>query len=435
MHRRHIFLVTALALVLVAGLTFGILGSSAQGSEPLPSTTPAELLTKVAEAVESDLSLSGDFTVTSRLLGPLSMLGGAGGPAGLMQGGEGRLWTQDGKARVDLFGRAGADTSLYFVDHRLTVYDPVKNKVTTYALPKWAAASRPDTTRALPPSVDLQRAIAAGLAELAPQATVTMGPETVVAGRTCYVLTLAPNSERSLFASLQVAIDGETFVPLQVEVFARGTEESVFAAGLTKVSYDPVSDDIFTVPAPPGAQVEQKELKWPCPVGTDGKALKEALGLENLKPLTLAEAEARAGFSLLTPETSPAYPFQGAYVIDVPENMPAAGLLPGGTGLPPGMEIDLAAWFKGPVVVLVYGEGFETVMLLETPVPAPQAMVLAALLGQVPLFSSVPVNGTIGFEFSMPLASALLWAQQGVGVVALGGVPSEDLRVLAAGVR
>ena len=98
MHRhRNILIISLLAVIVVAGLSFGLVKAYAQGQE-LPVLTPAELLAQVAGVPESDLSVSGDFTITNDLLGPLSALNlGGEGLGGLLQGGSGRLWVEDGK--------------------------------------------------------------------------------------------------------------------------------------------------------------------------------------------------------------------------------------------------------------------------------------------------------------------------------------------------
>ena len=157
---------------------------------------------------------------------------------------------------------------------------------------------------------------------------------------------------------------------------------------------------------------------------------------KNLKSLTLAEAEAQAGFDLLAPEPDEAsYPFQGAYVIDLPDGGSLLGdhsdsAMPWG-----GADLSLLGTFTGPVVILVYGQGFDTVALVETPLPAAQATVLQGLLGQIPLLGKATVNGAAGFELSTALVSLLAWPQDELGVIAVGGVPSADLKELAASVR
>ena len=439
MHRhRNILVISLLAVIVIAGLSFGLVKAYAQGQE-LPVLTPAELLAQVAGVPESDLSVSGDFTITNDLLGPLSALNlGGEGLGGLLQGGSGRLWIEGEKARVDIFGRLGNDMSIYFDGKTVTVYDSAENSLTKYTLPADSACGTADSTpHTLPALPDLQTSIAGALEKLAPTAALAVTGQESVAGRPCYVLTLTPNSDKSLFGSLRVAIDGETFVPLQLEVFGRGATEAVFFAGFTKVSYDPIAEDIFTVPAPPGATVEEKELS--CPLGSDTAAadgLKNMPDFKNLESLTLAEAEAQAGFDLLAPEPDEAsYPFQGAYVIDLPDSGSLLGdhsdsAMPRG-----GADLSLLGTLTGPVVILIYGQGFDTVALVETPLPAAQATVLQGLLGQIPLLGKATVNGAAGFELSTALVSLLAWPQDELGVIAVGGVPSADLKELAASVR
>jgi hypothetical protein len=184
--------------------------------------------------------------------------------------------------------------------------------------------------------------------------------------------------------------------------------------------------------------VEEKELR--CPLGsgtTDDVEPKDASDSKDLESLTLAEAEAKAGFDLLSPELDQAsYPFQGAYVIDLPDGDSLQGALSGERLDIGGLQnLGLLETFTGPVVMLIYGEGFDTMALVETPLPAAQATMLQGLLGQVPLLGKVTVNGASGFELSTALLSLLAWSQDGVGVIAVGGVPATDLRDLATRVR
>src|SRR5690606_32453226 len=58
--------------------------------------------------------------------------------------------------------------------------------------------------------------------------TVSVADDEQVAGRDAYQLELAPKDERSLVDKVTIALDGQNYVPLRVQVFADGTAEPAF---------------------------------------------------------------------------------------------------------------------------------------------------------------------------------------------------------------
>ncbi|SEH03217.1 Outer membrane lipoprotein-sorting protein [Nonomuraea solani] len=81
-----------------------------------------------------------------------------------------------------------------------------------------------------------------------------------VAGRPVYQLVVAPKAEGSLVQEVRIALDGETYVPLQVQVYAKGSAEPAFQVGFTQVTFTPPAPENFTFTPPPGAKVEEKTL-------------------------------------------------------------------------------------------------------------------------------------------------------------------------------
>ena len=57
------------------------------------------------------------------------------------------------------------------------------------------------------------------LKALEPTTTVTSDSSVEVAGRAAYELVLDPNDANSLISQVRIAIDGDTKVPLRVQVF------------------------------------------------------------------------------------------------------------------------------------------------------------------------------------------------------------------------
>ncbi|NUR85626.1 MAG: DUF2092 domain-containing protein, partial [Nonomuraea sp.] len=81
-----------------------------------------------------------------------------------------------------------------------------------------------------------------------------------IAGRPAYQLVLAPKEEGSLVQEVRIALDGETYVPLQVQVYAKGSAEPAFQVGFTQVTFSAPAEENFQFTPPAGAKVEEKTV-------------------------------------------------------------------------------------------------------------------------------------------------------------------------------
>jgi hypothetical protein len=83
------------ALLVVTGVTVGLVEARAQGEPHLAAITPAQLLANVAQHAGEVSAVSGDVTWKNDVLG-LSMLSfggqGSGDFTALLSGGTGRVW-------------------------------------------------------------------------------------------------------------------------------------------------------------------------------------------------------------------------------------------------------------------------------------------------------------------------------------------------------
>jgi outer membrane lipoprotein-sorting protein len=437
--QRRTYFILAVAVALIAALTVGLTMAWSQEGVTLPDLTPAELMAKVAEEAPSAVSLSGDVAWTNDLLGPLALAMPAGdaGVASLLQSGSGRFWAQEGKVRFESQGRSG-DTVVVLNGSTAWIYASESATATEYTLP-----TMPDTHGApdsdLSAAVDMPQMIREFVDRLAPTATLSISTATV-AGRESYVLVMTPTAENTVFGSAQVAFDGETFVPLRVQVFAKGDAQAILAAGFTSVSYDEIAADVFEFQPPAGVTVERSAVALPesmAEVMASG-GHKHGMDMEGAdesakhSELTLAEAEAQAGFALAVPSDAP-LPFQGAMVLDA--SMMGGHMMP---GLPDGEAAEGSAaadTTHGPLVILRYGEGFGTVMMVETQIDDEQWAKATEPLAQVPML------GTPGsaadqqvFRLSTALGSIMLWRQGDVVVLAGGSVSAADLEAFAASI-
>ena len=262
MRRRTLFIVIA-SVVLAAILIVGVVTAGATGSSSLPTISVSTLLQNVASNASKTTAINGDFAWSNGLLGSTSLLslGGSQTPTGLsslLLGGSGRLWLQDGKMRLESQGQNG-DLVAIVNGTTAWTWDSVTSTATKYALPT-PAADTSSPMAAPSNSLSPTTAIANLIAKLAPTATLSLGDQQVVAHRDAYILKLTPTSPTTTVAAIEVAIDGQRWVPLRLQVFAKGESGAVLSAGFASVSYKPVAAGLFSFTPPSGATVAHKDL-------------------------------------------------------------------------------------------------------------------------------------------------------------------------------
>lgn len=98
------------------------------------------------------------------------------------------------------------------------------------------------------------------LAKIGPTTRVTVAGTATIAGRSAYLLAIAPRSTQSLIGRVTIALDARTHLPLQVQVFARGTASPAFQVGFTSLSFARPASSNFTFTPPPGAKVKTIKL-------------------------------------------------------------------------------------------------------------------------------------------------------------------------------
>lgn len=445
MRRRIIALIVA-GVVIAAALVVGVVRAGAQGPTSLPSITVSQLLQNIATQMRGTTAISGDVAWTNSLLGSTSLLslGGNQTPAGLsslLTGGSGRIWAQGGKVRLESQGQNG-DFVVVAGATTVWTWDSMTATATQYALPARSGAMAPASPlpqTSIDPAVAIERLIQ----KLAPQATLGIGGQATVAGRKAYTLTLTPTSPVTTLGSVAVAIDGHRWVPLRVQVFAKGGGGAVLSAGFKTVSFAPLSAGLFTFTPPGGATIVHKNVG----AGLGSKAERAGAAADKggaigtgaadgksgarHSPLTLAQAESQAPF-LLTPAVTPTgIEFRGAFVTPAKA---LAAQAPGG-GLTAGQRRALAILAKHPAAVLDYGSGFGTVLLIEAKISAAQDAQLQQQLGRVATIGKTTVNGLPATKLQTSLGSAVTFRQGDVRVVVAGLVPWGDVMQIAGSLR
>jgi outer membrane lipoprotein-sorting protein len=420
MRRRTLFILIAV-LALAAILIVGVVAAGAKSTSNLPAISAQQLLQNVATNAHKTTAVNGEFAWSNDLLGTSSLLslGGNQTPSGLaslLQGGSGRVWLQDGKARIESQGQNGDFIAVVYGTTAWT-WDSMTNTATQYALPTPAAGSTAEPLPSPTASIDPATAIADIIQKLAPTATLSVSGQEVVANQDAYVLKMTPVSPITTFGSVEVAIDGHRWVPLRVQVFAKGGSSAALSAGFKSVSYQPAADSLFAFTPPSGATVVHKDLSKSLQGIRQGTQT-EPKAAQQHRPLTLAQAKTAAPF-LLTPSSTPTgLEFKGAFVT------PTA---PAGSGA--------TATKHPPVAVLGYGTGFGSVWVVETPASAQQDKQIEQQLGQLSMIGKTTVNGMSATKLQASLGSAVTFTQGGVRVVVVGLVPFNDITQIAGSLK
>jgi outer membrane lipoprotein-sorting protein len=399
--------VIVVAVLAAAAVTVGIATSMAQGTTTLQSLSVAQLLAKVGDASKSTTAVSGDITWTNGLIPGSDLTGLLSGQSsapsslsGLALGGSGRIWLQQGSGlRLESQG-SGSDFVVVAGKNGLWSYSSATSTATHYAPPAGAMTTPSPSPSPQLSSTDPLAAITAGLQRFASTGTVTMGPQTTVAGQPSYLLVMTPASAHTTVGSVQVAVDAKTFVPLRVQVFAKGGTTAILSAGFTSVSYGHLGSSLFAFTPPAGATVRSQAL--PSPQGLLGGAAATEPAAH--KPLTLAAAKAKAagyGLTLAMPSTPPGdLSFTGATVV-----------APSGS--------------RGATAVLHYGSGFGSVVLIESQGASSQTAGLQQQIASLPhgLITATMVAGGPGYELQTPLVTIAAWQHGTTTAVAAGFVP------------
>ena len=215
--------VPAAAVALVAAGSVAV-SSTATADPTLPPMTPSELLVAVQQARPA--GLSGTVVQTSDLGLPALTLPGMGagrGSAELSGTITGthtwRVWLAGpSKARLALLGQGG-ESDIVRDGKDVWVWASSSKEATHYVVPE--SMEHPTSLGdlgALP--VTPTEATDKLLAMLDPSTEVTVPGTTTVAGRAAYQLVLTPRATESLVASVRLAVDAETKVPLRVQVMS-----------------------------------------------------------------------------------------------------------------------------------------------------------------------------------------------------------------------
>jgi len=248
-----VILVSALAAAAVgaAGLAVMALPAGAGTRPSLPDISAEELLTSALSARPP--AMAGTVRVDNAL--GLPALPGL--PRWASNGDtEPRVWFDgEGRSRVAVPSPGGEQTVVF---DGTTVW-------------RWSSAGRTVTKLAHPPApgpsveaggetFDPATAAARLLSMVRPSSTVAVDGTAMVADRPVYELVLAPApTERTLLREIRVALDSQTRLPLRLTVLANGTDDPVFSAGFSRISFEPQDAALFRYSPPDGVIVTEAD--------------------------------------------------------------------------------------------------------------------------------------------------------------------------------
>ena len=264
--RRGRWVVPAVVVAVAAGVGIASAITVAQAAPALPARTPAQLLAAVASDHAPVPPLTGTVVETAAL--GIPQLPGAENPnslTSLLAGSHTlKIWyAGPQKLRLAAPVQMG-ETDMIHNGATAWLWQSGSNSVTKYRLP----AGHGDHARepAIPKTpVTPQQAAQQALKLAGPSTRVTTQANVTVAGQAAYQLVLAPKASGSQVAKVTIALDAQHLsVPLQVQVFAKGTASPVFQVGYTSISYVTPAASNFNFTPPPGAKVHTETLGLPA---------------------------------------------------------------------------------------------------------------------------------------------------------------------------
>lgn len=95
------------------------------------------------------------------------------------------------------------------------------------------------------------------LSAVSPTTTVTTERTKDVAGQQVYELVLSPNEQGSLISQVRIAVDGDNYLPLRVQVIAGDDPKPAFQVYYTKIDFGRPDAGQFDFKAPPGTKVTE----------------------------------------------------------------------------------------------------------------------------------------------------------------------------------
>lgn len=253
----------AAAAVIGAAMGAGPVIAAVSGEPTLPERSAEQLLADAVAATSKEGGIppmSGTVQQTASLGLPALPQTGSASPLSLLSGShEVKVWYgASDKLRVAMPTQLN-ETNLIVNGGQAWYWDSSTNTATKLTIKPGA---REGQHTPVPQQTDLTpQQMAERLLSAADEHTAVRVINTAeVAGRPVYQLVLAPKEEGSLVQEVRIALDGETYVPLQVQVYAKGSAEPAYQVGFSQVTFTPPAAENFTFTPPAGAKVEEQTI-------------------------------------------------------------------------------------------------------------------------------------------------------------------------------
>jgi outer membrane lipoprotein-sorting protein len=240
----------------VALVASGIL--SAQASPNLPPRTAAQLLADV-ESARVD-GLYGTIVAKSSvgIRGLPDSLSTGDGLLGLLSGSHtARVWYAGPQLQRFAMIDTLSETDVFRNGRDLWTYDSAQHAATHMMLPPPGSGDGDDRDPATAPTLTPEQAAEQALRAIDPTTIVTTDSARRVAGRAAYELVLAPRDASSRVGSVRIAIDGQTKIPIGVQVYTKTGRSPAIDVSYTRIKYSVPDRDNFTFH--PAKQVRVKE--------------------------------------------------------------------------------------------------------------------------------------------------------------------------------
>lgn len=258
----------AVVSIAVAVIVGGIVAGNAEPAPPeLAPFTAQQLLSKVITAGEtatSPLSFSGEASSSVNLgLPPIPAGFGGTSTPGLVDlltsDQTYRVWQSSEGVRVANLLRVGErDLIVNTTDGWLWDSTTQTARRLTFGAAGTRARAQAEQQTGAPP--DPATFATKVVRQLMPFADLSVTSTQWVASEPSYTLVLTPTSPSTLVGSVQVALDANNWMPLQLEVFAKGMDAPAIRIGFTSISFGPVDPSTFDFTPPAGATVTTTAL-------------------------------------------------------------------------------------------------------------------------------------------------------------------------------
>lgn len=144
--------------------------------------------------------------------------------------------------------RNGSDAWIWSSSERKAVHHTVPEHEKSSAHPKPTSSAMPSTP---------QEAADEILDRFGEHSTVTTTSNSTVAGRDAYELVLTPKQTNTLVKDVRLAVDGETMMPLRVQVYSTKLANPAYEIGFTSLDLGAVEDRMFAFTPPAGTTVQE----------------------------------------------------------------------------------------------------------------------------------------------------------------------------------